>query len=220
MGYSVRSGSSSVESLHEEDPNIPSHVSHVPRGEIGGECSVCSEVSDFTMRQYGLKYDFKPDIGEIANMTLHVNYGDLANMASEKRPSMRSLVLDPVFSSDDDAEVTWSQLLDHEALPRTVREEQSSKSYLWTKGHNEPQSSWATLVPPSPFQMAIQRTQHSRRPSDTFASASLSSFRRPRPLTAIKRLLLSRKKNSNDHQENLASDVIRGGSIPSTVFVR
>lgn len=218
MGYSAYSTSSSVENFQEEDPNIPSHVES---NEIGDACTVCSDVSDMTMRQYGLEYDFKPDIGEIAIMTLDVNYGDLANMACEKRLSLRSLILDPVFSAEVDAHLTWSQLLDHEASPPLVREEQSSKLHIWTKGHeDEPSGLGDGALPLSPFPGTLQLVQSSNQFCDSVSLGSFSSFGRPRPLAAIKRLFSSQRKHPkvHDQQFSLASDVTTR-SVSSTIYL-
>ena len=206
MGYSVDSGSSSVEPLNVQDPNIPSHVPHFECNETWGGQSVCSEMSDETMRQHGLKYSGTPDIGEIANMTLHVNYGDLANMACATRSSFRSLVLDPVLSTEGDAHVTWSQLLDSEALPSIVRKHRDSKSRLWTKSHNEPPSVWDVPESPPPFHTAMQQLAQRRiKSSDSGCSGGFFNFRRRRVLTAIKTLLSDRRKAATDFDQKFAS---------------
>ena len=205
MGYSVNSGSSSVEPFNEQDPNVPSHVPHIECNETWGGRSVCSEMSDETMRQHGLKYGGTPDIGEIANMTLHVNYGDLANMACVVRSSFRSLVLDPLLSTEDDAHATWSQLLDSEALPSIVRKQVNSKSHLWTKSHSEKPSVWDAPEFPPPLHTAMQHLAQRRVPSDSVSFVGFFSFRRRRALTAIKSLLSTRRKDTTAFDQKFAS---------------
>lgn len=221
-----RDDSSSVESLHAEDLNIPLHVDCRQKHDVDDGCSVRSEVSDGTMQFYGLEYNCKPDIGEIANMTLDVNYGDLANMAcGSTSPSFRSLVMDPIFSVEtNDENLTWSQLLDHEARPvppvKTL-EEGKSISHLWTRGHEE--SLDTTRGIPSPFDK-VQQMENARRTSDTMSLMSASSgFSRPRPLNAIKRFWARRRRNGRlrkAYSRQLSSAThISNKSSPPTMIV-
>ncbi len=206
MGYSIDTGSSSVEPLNVEDTNIPSHVPYFECNETLDGRSLCSEISDETMRQHGLKYSGTPDIAEIANMTLNINYGDLANMACATRSSFRSLVLDPVQSTEGDDHVTWSQLLVSEASPSIVRKDRNSKSHLWTKSHNEPPSVWDDPESPNPLHTAMQQLSQRRiKSSDSGCVGGFFSFRRRRVLTAIKALLSNRRKAATAFDRKSAS---------------
>eukprot|EP00429_Kryptoperidinium_foliaceum_P004768 CAMPEP_0176011190 /NCGR_PEP_ID=MMETSP0120_2-20121206/5158_1 /TAXON_ID=160619 /ORGANISM="Kryptoperidinium foliaceum, Strain CCMP 1326" /LENGTH=224 /DNA_ID=CAMNT_0017344049 /DNA_START=207 /DNA_END=881 /DNA_ORIENTATION=+ len=199
MIYRERSHSS-VEVLDEEDPNVPQDVQcRTQRNNsrtADDDGSACSEISDGTMQHYGWEFDCKPDIAEVAGMTLGVNYGDLA-LASENIAKRRPSLVKPDFSEPGNtAEMTWSQLLDHQAQVKpnfTMQPMKSSEKYVWSKGYDEPFDSGGGLNP-SPFALdsMISRSQRSMR-SGAASVPTLSSRRRP--LRAIKRFI-SRGKSS------------------------
>ncbi len=196
----ANSDSSSVEE-YEEDSNVPTDVNcgRISTEENEDEGSVSSELSDQSMRHYGLTYDCKPDISEVANLTLNVNYGDLANMACERIITKQpSLVLGPVNSAlEECGALTWSELLDGEVQQPQTATEHSTISYIWTQGYDDTSTlAGATLAPFSrPYKLT-------RRPSD-FSARSLSSWSsRPRPLDSIKRFLARRKERSTHDKQS------------------
>lgn len=187
----VYSDTSSVEE-YEEDLNIPLDVNYSSRPAVANDdnSSVSSELSDQTMIHCGLDYDCKPDISEVANLTLDVNYGDFANMACERPMTKQpSLVLGPVHAAMEDyAQLTWSELLEDELAKTRGDMQQRDKSPIWTRGYDEtPGLASASLATISrPYKVT-------RRPSDMSIKSVSSWTSRPRPLDSIKRFLSRRK---------------------------
>lgn len=198
---------SSVE-VFEEDPNVPTGVNCLGDSKLNDvdNSSIASELSDQTMKRCGLTYDCKPDISEVANLTLDVNYGDLANMACDRRlTSQSSLGLGLAHSTVEDCgELTWSQLLD-DSLQQSPSGVQNDKMmFIWNQGYDEAPSLAGAALAPS-FTSSRPPFKSTRRPSD-MSVASLSSLTsRPKPLHALKRFIARRKLNKMNNNKQSSS---------------
>jgi len=186
---------------HEEDHNVPQDVKcSTPSTSIhqtSDDRSACSEISDETMQLFGLEYDCKPDIAEVAGLTLEVNYGDLALASKTPTKRLPSLVRPSGFSNETSTpKQTWSQLLDHKAQKRPRPNiDLNPEIPVWCKGYDHDHVfdlgiSIHTTSPFSPSNL-LGASQRTLRP------ASLPTYSgRRRPFRALKQLLTRRKPTS------------------------
>jgi len=207
----------------EEDPDIPLDVSYretSSRADDDDNRSTASDLSDQSM--CGRTYDCKPDILEIAHLTLNVNYGDLANLAWNRS---EATALDPLLTDDVNAgeELTWSQLLDGEPQPAHSGLQQSTKSFIWTQGYDPNCAlSGGQMASPNPFSTPFKLE---RRKSATARLVGLPP--KPQPLKAIRRFLIrgndaarANSKNSSCTASTLSSSFRERGGASVASFSR
>mmetsp|Transcript_28116 Transcript_28116/g.39517 ORF Transcript_28116/g.39517 Transcript_28116/m.39517 type:complete len:224 (+) Transcript_28116:69-740(+) len=187
------SGYSSDEEEHEEDPNIPSDVecSHNDFQEFEDNLSVVSDHSGTDWKELEFSHACSPDLAEVANLTLNVNYGDLANMASHPiKTRTRLTLLDPALTADNVEDLTWSEMLDT-GIEGQGTGFNKEPTFLWTQGHEETESLGGFSLTSDHHYLPSRG--HKRRPSHG-SVRSLNRLSMPRPLNALRRFLARREE--------------------------
>lgn len=183
--------SDSSDEEFEEDPNVPKDV-ECCEGESDhpDDLSSIGAMSGQYLRDLEVS-GCRPDLAEVANMTINVNYGDLANMAScpvQSRTKI-ALLIDPALTAEADANLTWSQMLDIDQKPQNGSPGEQA-TFAWNQGYDETCSlSGAALTLSNSERSDVVM---SRRQSDCSALSLSRLPRRPRPLSALKRFLSRR----------------------------